>query len=980
MRKRNPQPRSIYLVLAVIMIGLVLTLYAALVGYNYYVSQRRLQAQANELFERVGREIALVIDAEMRPAGMAATLLAATPLLTGGDHGQRLGRLPLMAGVLRTNESLSAVYGGVANGSFALLRHLGTPELRARFDAPQSAAFLLQSVDRDGALPQGYFAYYDRELNLIERRERPDYRFDPRGRPWFTQAVAAGADAAPVQTAPYVFFTTGEIGLTLAHAGTTARTAAGVDLSLAALSRTLQRQRFTPSAELMIVGEDGAVLAYAGAGDTPRDGRRMALVDEIGSPALSQLWRRDRAGAADEAAEPIIVVGEREWVVRMQPLPQLTGTRVRLAIASPRDELQGDYLRARRDSAWISVALLLLILPPALWTARLVSRPLVRQAREAEAIRRFDFSGDQGSPPQRSGILEVDQLSEAMGGMKQSLQNFLDISRALSAEQDFDRLLDRILVETIAVTGAVGGALHLLSDDGRRLQPAAGRLRGEVLDITILPPWSLDEEGSPSAAVRALRQDGPVELELRRGGPTQGAIYARIFEALPVQRVRMLALPLKNRQNQAIGALSLGFADADALPAPLLALVEALSGSAAVAVDNQLLLRARKALLEAFIQLLAGAIDAKSAYTGAHCQRVPELTKMLAQAACDTQQGPFADFALSEDDWEALHIAAWLHDCGKVTTPEYVVDKATKLETIYDRIHEIRTRFEVLKRDAWIALLEENRGPAELQHLRERLAPQWAALDEEFAFVASCNEGGEFMASDKLARLREIGARSWQRTLDDRLGLSIEEKRRRALRPAPSLPVRETLLADKPEHLVERPPLQRMPSDNRWGFHLREPEYLYNRGELHNLSVARGTLTEEERYKINDHIVQTIKMLESLPFPRHLRHVPELAGGHHEKMDGSGYPRGRARTEMSVPARMMAIADVFEALTADDRPYKKGKTLSEALGIMARMAREQHIDAQLFELFLRSGVCRDYAQRFLAAEQIDAIEIEDYLR
>ena len=197
--------------------------------------------------------------------------------------------------------------------------------------------------------------------------------------------------------------------------------------------------------------------------------------------------------------------------------------------------------------------------------------------------------------------------------------------------------------------------------------------------------------------------------------------------------------------------------------------------------------------------------------------------------------------------------------------------------------------------------------------------------------------------------------------------------------PAP-LPVAEPLLADKPEHLIERGPLDMMPADNQWGFKLKVPTHLYNRGEIYNLSIARGTLTEEERYKINDHIMQTIIMLSKLPFPGVLKAVPELAGGHHEKMDGTGYPKCLSRDQMSVQARIMAIADIFEALTAADRPYKKGKMLSEAVKIMGLMKKDQHIDHDLFELFLTSGVYKEYADRFLKPEFIDNVDINMYLK
>jgi len=285
----------------------------------------------------------------------------------------------------------------------------------------------------------------------------------------------------------------------------------------------------------------------------------------------------------------------------------------------------------------------------------------------------------------------------------------------------------------------------------------------------------------------------------------------------------------------------------------------------------------------------------------------------------------------------------------------------------------------VLKRDAEIACLRAIAAGGDEAKLRAALETQLRTLDEEFAFVASCNEGGEFIAPEKVERLKVIAGRTWRRTLDNRLGVSRDEAGRMARRPAPPLPAVESLLADKPEHIIERGAQDRISADNPWGFKLKVPEHLYNRGELYNLSVARGTLTDEERYKINDHIVQTIIMLTKLPFPKHLKSVPELAGGHHERMDGNGYPKQLPGGGMSVQARIMAVADIFEALTAPDRPYKKGKMLSDAIQIMARMKKEQHIDPELFDLFLESGVYREYAERYMDKRHIDAVDVSAYI-
>ncbi len=412
-------------------------------------------------------------------------------------------------------------------------------------------------------------------------------------------------------------------------------------------------------------------------------------------------------------------------------------------------------------------------------------------------------------------------------------------------------------------------------------------------------------------------------------------------------------------------------------PEESVALVEALASQAAVALDNQMLLDQQKKLFTSFIEVIANAIDAKSPYTGGHCRRVPALTNMLARAATQAEHGIFAGFDLTEDEWYELEVAGGLHDCGKVTTPEYVVDKATKLETIYNRIHEIRTRFEVVKRDAEIAYWKGLAQGGNEETLAAERDARLAQLDADYAFVAECNVGGEFMAAEKVERLNKIGETTWLRTLDDTIGLSWEEAQRKP-KDRPAVPVLEHLLSDKAEHVVphDKPAMQ---PDNPWGFKITPPAHKFNLGELYNLSTRRGTLTAEDRYHINDHIVQTIIMLEALPFPKALKRVPEWAGGHHEKLDGTGYPRGLTQDQMSIPARAMAIADIFEALTARDRPYKTPKKLSECVKILSFMKKDQHIDPDLFELFLTAGVYKEYAAQFLTPDQIDEVDISQYL-
>ena len=387
----------------------------------------------------------------------------------------------------------------------------------------------------------------------------------------------------------------------------------------------------------------------------------------------------------------------------------------------------------------------------------------------------------------------------------------------------------------------------------------------------------------------------------------------------------------------------------------------------------------QKALMESFVELIAQAIDDKSPYTAGHCERVPELGIWLADAASGSTDEAFSDFSFkTPDERREFRLAAWLHDCGKITTPEHIVDKGTKLETIYNRIHEVRTRFEVLLRDAKITYYEQLLAHPEQQSvLKQKLEQQTEKLHADFSFIAACNVGGEFMDEAQLSRLHEVASIKWQRHFDASLGLSPLEEMRMADLKNQHLPVEESLLSDKPSDLIPHEKAVEYPES--LGINMAIPEYKYNLGEVYNLSVARGTLTAEDRFKINEHVISTIRMLGSVPFPKELAKVPRYASTHHETLKGTGYPRKLTAEQLSIPERVLVLADIFEALTAADRPYKKAKPLSVAIDILAKMVADQHVDEDVFKLFLTSGIYLKYAKRYLNPEQIDDVDIAKYL-
>jgi HD-GYP domain-containing protein (c-di-GMP phosphodiesterase class II) len=959
---------ELHVYIAILFLALMVGFAAVNITMQYLQTRQMMLSASTTLFGHIDRETRAAIASRYDGAIFAADMLAETGLAGTGNLAERLKSLPILVRALRDQPSLSSAYVGYDSGDFFLVRGIPSGSwLAGSLKPPAGAAYLVQSVARgELGMTEGRYLFFDETLRLLEDRSMPNYVFDPRRRPWFTAASEAAGVAV---TAPYLFFTTREVGTTFARRSPDGHAVAGVDVTLAALSDLLRSLRPTPSAELVVFDDHGEVLADADAGQYPLAAQSVAVklpeISDLGRPVLASI-----AGTKPKAAFRMLPVetlgGTWQGLVSMLAEP---GAPFYLALAAPQAELLAQATKIRNQSLTVAFAVMLIAAAFTLVCARLASRPLVALTREAAAIQALKFDRPVAV---HSFITEIDLLARTMGTMKSTIQRFLDVGAILAGERRFDRLLERILVETIRLASARGGIVYLAEPDGT-LKCALARWDGRA---TLKGPPDLRPDAD---------KDHPVIRATVEGGLSTVMTSVDLARWYPGfqhhEPLATLAVPLKTRQGEIVGALMLSQDPEvlkDASEREVLALVEGLSGTAATAIESQRLILEQKHLLESFIELIAGAIDRKSPYTGGHCQRVPELTKMIARAAEAATDGPFRDFALSEMQWEELHIAAWLHDCGKVTTPEYVVDKATKLETIYDRLHEVRMRFEVLKREAevacWKAIAE---GAAREEKLLE-LRGLWAVLDEEFAFVATCNEGGERMAAEHIERLKEIAKRQWTRTLDDRLGLSQEEKLRKARSPTAALPASEPLLADKPEHVFERRDQDRIAPDNPWGFKIQVPEKLYDRGEIHNLTVGRGTLTAEDRYKINEHMVETIRMLSRLPLPRHLSQVVEIAGGHHEKMDGTGYPRRLRRDQMSWPARMMAIADIFEALTAADRPYKKGKPLSEALAIMARMRDEAHIDPDIFELFLSAGVYRTYAERYLRPEQIDAIDPARY--
>lgn len=518
------------------------------------------------------------------------------------------------------------------------------------------------------------------------------------------------------------------------------------------------------------------------------------------------------------------------------------------------------------------------------------------------------------------------------------IKRLTDIGKALSSERNRDTLLEHIVLAAKDIACADGGTLYLLSADGDVLEYVI--VRTQSLDLAFggttgkKPPFPVlylydSETNEPNLRTQVIRA-----VIKKEAINVADAYLSHEFDFTGTKKFDLeygfltrsvITIPMINHRGEAIGCVqlinakdpetgaSIAFSD------EMVSIISSLASQAAVIVDKETLITEQKTLLESFIKMMAAAIDAKSPYTGSHCVRVPVLTEMLAEAACRDETGFFQKFQMTDEEKYELHIAAWLHDCGKIVTPVHIMDKATKLETIFDRIEIIRARIEILRANARIRYLEAaHANPAENPILEAVYQAEIQHLNEDIAFLEILNIGSEFVEDASIERLKAMAQRT----------VTING----------------------------------------------QAEALLTQNEIYNLSTRRGTITPEERQIMNDHMVHTVNMLESMPWPRHLQRVPEYAVGHHEKMDGTGYPKGVLAGTMSVPARMMAIADIFEALTAVDRPYKKPKKLSEALQIIGQFKKNNHLDPNIVDFFITSKTYRKFAEMFLDQSQIDEVD------
>jgi len=942
---------SLQLHIATLFTVLIIISGASLGWYSYSQLSQNMLNSGKTLFTNSSDRVSQKINRESKHINTMLRILTASNLTRQSTEEEILTTLPLLSEMLKGTTSLSALFVAYPNNDFFLYKKVASKLILDEFNAPSNSYFMM-TLRQLGKTVHHFHNANGEHLKTVEDK---NYNIKVTERPWYQKAKKS---ENYIVTDAYLFHASQEYGVTLAIKDKASGSVIGADYTLSKLSKLLKEFQSSPSAKRIVLDKKGNVIAFQ---DTQallsEDGRfdKFKLISEINQPVLNYAFEHYQ----NQKGSILFSYKGEDWLGKVSDLS--TNNNLLLFQIVKTKELLSEAYQARYKSIFITLLIILATLPVAWYFARLLTAPISRLTIDLEKIKNFDFSEQITN---NSPIAEIVELISVTNNMKETISHFQDLSASLVSKQSFQQLLNKISQECNNIPNSQGTIIILNEKSNYKI---------EHCNLDILDKAE-NEKLTKKLSELTLSLD---TLQNNSKHSIPDNIKQLLTENLKASfSLNWQLVPLKNRDGQNLGLIAVLESPHFPLNKGKLQYAQAIASFSALSIQSQQLLAEQKQLLESFILLIAGAIDSQSPYTGGHCARVPELTKMLSKAACDVNEGTYKEFDLSEDQWEELHIAAWLHDCGKIVTPEYIVDKATKLETISDRLNEIRMRFELLKTDAqksyWQGLAE-NGDKQQLTEQRDLLLKQ---LDEEFEFVAECNIGGEFMSDDKITRLQNIAKRTWTRTLNNKIGIAPHQVTKIA---DSTLPAQENLLADKTEHLIEREHAELTEQGNEWGFDMQTPEYRFNRGELYNLSIKRGTLTAEDRFIINGHMVHTIVMLSKLPFPDHLQQIPTIAGGHHEKMDGTGYPRKTNAAELPVTARIMVVADIFEALTASDRPYKERKSLSQAIKIMSFMVKDDHIDPEVFKLFLTSGTYLKYAENYLLEEQIDEVDIQQYL-
>jgi HD-GYP domain-containing protein (c-di-GMP phosphodiesterase class II)/HAMP domain-containing protein len=914
------------------------------VGYNQM--QTVLLEEAEQRSDNNRRELENAYKQAMEPVLTTLNFLA-----TDNQLGNKLTTPEAsdwrtsIASVLHENPELIALYFADINGDLTTVYPLFKERLRKQFNAPKDAILFI-TQKQDNGLNWGVF--YNRQSRQISTRQLENH-VAPRQLNWFEAAPNRGTIYL---LAPNFFHDSQHHGVTLSRKSSDGRLVIGADFTFKALAKLINQpndasnstRRILLDPKMNIIAQSNTKLRPT---DTPIS-QQAQLKLSVFAPVLQRI--------SNQIITATVTADDQRWFVTLAPVMLTPNLTLRLAEATPYDTLLGGLISMRNQQVMTVIILLIIGFIAAMVVTSQLARTLKKLHCLTTNIAQFELSKTRYP---KTKIREVAHLTHDLQRIEHTLHDLLKQLRDTAGNHDFNSLAKTITHQSFLITRAETIILYIYSADEEF----------NILSNHTSVPFPIDInlflEATPW--IRTQLQKGEI-VHIRRLDNSMKK-YAKLLK-----NEDMYFFPLMDHNRQLVGILNLGYQQAASQQQINKHIfLKELLGFAQITKSNIDKIQQQKEMFHTFIELIATAADTKSPYQNDQCQRVPTLSKWLTEAA-NRDQHYYPHFTMEESQWEELYLATWLHDCSKVSLPEYITEKATKLETIYDRIHEVRMRFELLKSQAETNFWQGIAAGKDRTTLQQELTRTHLELDDEFAFVAQCNTGYQPLSDADCEKLHQIAQRTWTRTLDDQLGISWLEKQR-AGQPAP-LPATEKLLDDKPVHKITSTDFSQHQESER-----QSPgDILYDRGEIKNLSIRRGTLTDEERAIINQHMTQTINMLKKLPYPEHLKNVPDIATSHRERMNGQGYPRAIGGEKLSVQARVIAIADIFEALTSSTRPYKKRQTLDESIKIMTEMATTGHIDPRLYLLFLEQDIYLRYAHKFLPTDQLSEVDKEHHIK
>ena len=879
-----------------------------------------------------------------------------------------------LARYLANDTLTNSIYMGFPNGDLLGAHKLGSKTKKYYYDAPENANFVIETLEYKQAYSnQLTRVYLSKNFDVIDTTVTKNDSLNVFERTWYKIGMQS---PNLVPTPIYKDLRTNEDALTLVQKHQFSDVVIATDLNISTIVNSLKTSDLSNDAIRVLFGDKGQFVVYHKNDSLFSNFSDASNNNDMGNLLQKAEFKKIISANLNKNKLFTFNFKGEEWLSQTHNISVLQNNNARLLIAVPKNSILGPSKKMLQDTMLMLVSIGVLFIPLSWLFARVLTRPLRNISEQIKQVTALDVS--ETATITVSRVKEISDLQLSTTKMRKTLDDFLRLLTMLSNEQDIHSLLEKTCSKASLMLEADSAFVYLKSEkDDSILEPFILHTQDDNInaDVTQCPHLSTQW---PYEKLRNNVNVKDIQFNLIHPMLKTALVKAGIHPEN--SNVYTLTIPLVDRSGNILGLL--GFSYSECLGGDelthVMGVAKTLSDFVSLSFESQNLIAKQKELLNSFIKLIAGAIDTKSPYTGAHCQRVPELASMLADAASRSKQSQFSHFSLDAKGWEQLNIAAWLHDCGKVTTPEYVIDKATKLETIYNRINEVRMRFEVLIRDAQIQALTAIAQGECAKKTNQILVDNIHQIEDDFALIANCNLGENFIDDDIKARIEAISQQTWLRFLDDELGLSPAELAQKDRTSPITLPIMEPVLSDRAEHMVSHID-NSLELEAHLRFNMKRPLHRNNLGELHNLMIQRGTINTEERYIINHHVIQTITMLEQLPLPPHLNRVPEIAGGHHEQLSGRGYPRGLQEEDISLEARILAIADVFEALTASDRPYKTAKSLSQSIKILSFMSKDRHIDSDLFKLFLSSGIYLKYAHKYLKPEQIDNVNISEYL-